>query len=332
MLKRVLIILSLSLTLVVAAEPLTTVHGVLLSDEERAAVQTAGESTTAIAPKAKDNGFVRALKAPFKALGRLFGRKQKEPERIQGISQQDIDRFTHSPVNEVRINPSQQTNPDSTVEGNKASALAALQKGRELLASQNLNEALLELSRATSIDPTLAEAHSLIGVVYERKGLGNLARESFEEAVNVAKEDAQHLNNLGYLLYKQGDYKNATKLLKRAAKIQPDNPTIWNNLGLAQFERGKFDDAYKSFVRASGEFQGRLNIAKRLEAEGLTDDAIKHLEKARVMHAGSIQVLDQLIRLYERAGRNEQAATARTSWRAFGTMATAPSTAPNPTE
>jgi Flp pilus assembly protein TadD len=188
-----------------------------------------------------------------------------------------------------------------------------LEKGRALLSAGNLNAAIAELSTAASLDPKLSEAHTLLGVAYDRKGLNDLARQSFETALHDPNDQAMHLNNLGYLEYTRGEFKEAVKYLKRAAKLAPNDQRIWNNLGLAQAQLGKFDDAYKSFARSAGEFNGRLNVAARLESQGATDKAIKQLQKALALQPNSSEVMGRLATLYDRSGRLEEAAKVRSS-------------------
>ncbi len=110
-----------------------------------------------------------------------------------------------------------------------------------------------------------------------------MARNSFESALKISKNDAQTLNNLGYLLYSMSDFRGALEPLKKAARLAPDDPRILNNLAMTQSQLGKFDDAAKNFVRAGGEVNGRLNIARRLEVAGRTDEALKNYEAARKM-------------------------------------------------
>jgi Flp pilus assembly protein TadD len=96
-------------------------------------------------------------------------------------------------------------------------------------------------------------------------------------------------------------------------KKTPANERFWNNLGLVQAQRGKFDDASKSFVKAMGEFDGRLNLAVRLERLGHEKEAIKNLEKARRLRPNSQETLSRLITLYERVGKDEEAMEMRIS-------------------
>ena len=142
-------------------------------------------------------------------------------------------------------------------------------------------------------------------------------------AVELDENNPDHLNNLGFLLYKSGEYERATKFLKRAAKIAKNNPRMWNNLGLVYCERGKFDDAFESFARAVGEFIGHVNVAMQLQQHGYAKEAIKHLQKAQAMNPNSADVLTKLVALYEMTGRPTDAETARRSLVALKTFADA---------
>ncbi len=355
MMKRTLIILSMTIALVVAAEPLQTVHGVVMTGTEWLATNTvepnaANASNTANAAKGQKsegqgNGFLRALGAPFRAIGRLFGRGKKNENKLERISEKDAKRFesvpgtqvskttqapeTNSTANATTENPGMSTSSANTlstagqspVDALEAMALQHLERGRALLDGNDLNGAIAELSQAASANPKLSEASTLLGVAYWRKGLRDLAERSFENAVRLNKDDAQNLNNLGFLLYENQDYEKATKYLKRAAKLSPNDPRIWNNLGLAQSERGKFDDAYESFARAQGEFKGHLNVAARLERRGDTKKAIKHLEKAVALQPNSPDVLVRLIQLYDGKGDEKLAQSARISLEQLRTVA-----------
>jgi len=313
MLKSPIRILLLTVALMFAVQPLQSVHGILLSRLELATISAPDTPASANRQEGQGNGFLRALKAPFKAIGRLFGGGKKNPNKIERISEKDIKKFESAPANRIDnskpMTPANQPGPSASAI--PSSAIEHLEKGRNFLSAGNLNAAITELATAVSLDPKLGEAHTLLGVAYDRKGLSDLARQSFEVALHDPNDQAMHLNNLGYLEYTRGEYKEAVKYLKRAARLAPDDQRIWNNLGLAQAELGKFDDAYKSFARAAGEFKGRLNIAARLESQGSTDKAIKHLEKALALQPNSSEVRGRLATLYDRSGKPEEAQKVR---------------------
>jgi Flp pilus assembly protein TadD len=315
MLKSPIRILLLTVAMMFAVQPLQSVHGILLSRLELATIDAPDTAASANRPDGQGNGFLRALKAPFKAIGRLFGGGKKNPNKIERISAKDIKKFESAQANRVD-NPAPITSasqPEPAKSDLPSSAVEHLEKGRALLNAGNLNAAITELSTAVSLDPKLSEAHTLLGVAYDRKGLSDRARQSFEVAMHDPNDQAMHLNNLGYLEYTHGEYKEAVKYLKQAARLAPNDSRIWNNLGLAQAELGKFDDAYKSFARATGEFYGRLNVAARLERQGATDKAIKQLEKALALQPNSNEVLGRLAALYDRSGRPEEAQKVRTA-------------------
>ena len=260
------------------------------------------------APKKKGNRFFRALKAPFKAVGHLFGgRGDGDSGKLARMSERDAARFES--VGVVRVED--KTTERTKVTGGEGTARECLDRGRALLAENRLNEAIEQLSRAASLDPKLSQAHSLLAVAYDRKGLRERAKESYGRAVDADETDAQALNNLGYSLYVNGNYRAAVERLKRAARLAPGDARILNNLALAQFRLGKYDDAYKSFARAGGAFNGHTNLAALLLRSGREDKAVEHLESARELRPYSANVLRQLADLYERAGRRDKAEEAR---------------------
>jgi Flp pilus assembly protein TadD len=144
---------------------------------------------------------------------------------------------------------------------------------------------------------------------------------AFEAAVKADKDNAQYLNNYGFLLLKTSNFEAATKYLKRAAKLSPADARIWNNLAVAQCQRGKFDEALQSFVQAVGEFDARVNMAAQLLSQGMAQEAVKHLEVAHAMRPNSIDVLTRLTGLYNMTGRVSDAAVTRKTLLALQTSA-----------
>jgi Tfp pilus assembly protein PilF len=320
MAKRSLIVFALTLVLVTSAVPVRHVHGVLMTPDEVATLDAATSRDDDGQSKG-DNTFVRVLKAPVKAIGRLFGLGKKDENKLEKLSRKDIKKFESvgtAKVVDARTTgfetpaaaaaPATENAP--AVDPGSASAKENLERGRALLNSGNVTEAITVLSNATASDPKLHEAYSLMGVAYEIKGLRDRAFESFEKAVKADSDNGEYLNNLGFLYFKNGDYDKAAKYLKRAVKVAPQAQRYWNNLGLVQAQRAKFDEAYDCFVRAVGEYEGHINVANRSQSMGYDKTAIKHLEQARVLRPATAEVLLRLAVLYKRAGNDELAADA----------------------
>jgi len=328
MVKRSFIVIALTLVLATSAVPLRSVHGVLMTPAEVAMLDAA--SNDAAGSESKGNPVVRVLKAPFKAIGRLFGFGKKDDNKLERLSKKDVKKFES--VGSERVVDARtagfETPATTSAAANSApvdpavaSAQENLERGRALLNSGNSSDAIAALSTAVATDPKLHEAYSLMGVAYEMKGMRDRAFESFAKALNADKENAEYWNNLGYLYFKNGEYDKASKYLKHAVKIAPQIQRYWNNLGLAQAQRANFDDAYVSFVRAVGEYEGHMNVANRSQSMGYDKVAIKHLEAARTLRPATAEILLRLTVLYKRTGNDELAAEANTALTAVKSQA-----------
>ena len=324
MVKRSIIVVALTLVLVTSAVPVRNVHGVLMTPQEVAMLDAASKKDADDGQSKHDNTFVRVLKAPFKAVGRLFGfGGKKDDAKLERLSRKDVKKFES--VGTTRVVDARTTGFETpaaspaTAENTPAvnpalvSAQENLERGRALLNSGNVNDAIAALSTAVSTEPKLHEGFSLLGVAYETKGMRDRAFESFEKALKADEKNAEYLNNLGYLHFKNGDYDKAAKYLKRAVKVAPQSQRYWNNLGLVQAQRADWDEAYECFVRAVGEFEGHMNVANRSQARGYDKTAIKHLEQARALRPATAEILLRLAVLYKRTGNDELAAEANTA-------------------
>jgi Flp pilus assembly protein TadD len=257
--------------------------------------------------KKSGNKFARIIKAPFKAISKLFGGSRDE-NRMRRLNEKDVAKFESAPTMRVSDNVTM----DEQRPGAKGTAREHLMNGRALLGTGRVNEAIAELSLAASLDPRLSgEANGLLGLAYDQKGMRERAKESYERAMKDAPEDAQTLNNLGFSLYQNGNYRAAVDRLKRAARLAPTDQRILNNLALAQCRLGKYEDAYKNFARAGGELTGRLNTAALLERMGRDEDAIRYYEAARRLEPNSSITLRRLVDLYRRMGRTSDSEDAQ---------------------
>ena len=329
MLKRSLIVASLTLVLVISAVPIRPVQGVLMTPEEVAMLDAASVDGKDNQSKS-DNTFVRVLKAPFKAIGRIFGMGGKDDSKPQRLSRKDVKKFETVGTDKIvdarttgfqSVPSAQPAENAAPIDPSLAAPQENLERGRALLNSGNLNDAIAVLSTAASADPKLHEAYSLLGVAYEAKGMRDRAFDSFEKALKADEHNPEYLNNLGYLHFKNGDYDKAAKYLKRAVKTAPNVQRYWNNLGLVQSQRAKWDDAYECFQHAVGDYEGHINVANRSQAMGYDKTAIKHLEQARALRPATAEILLRLAVLYKRTGNEQLAAEANTALTAVRSQA-----------
>jgi Tfp pilus assembly protein PilF len=305
--KRRILAVLIALVVTVAATAMWSASTIQREGDPDAIVleDSGAEAGNVEQPKKKGNKVVKVLAAPFKMFGRIFGGGD-DTNKVHRMTEKDAARFESAGVTRIEDANNKPVKRDSA----DASAKEHLENGRESLLEGNYNDAISELSMATSLDPKLTEAHNLLGVAYDKKGFNDRARESFEKAVKM-EEDADTLNNLGFSLYQNGNYRAAVDRLKRAAKLAPQDERILNNLGLAYCRLGKIDEAYKAFSRAMGPLTGNLNTAKMLERFGREDDAIRYYEAARQIDPMNSFALQRLSDLYQRVGRATDSEAAR---------------------
>ena len=316
--KRRLLAIAIALMLTLVTTAMWSASTVLREgDQDANFLEDTGSSVgTEEAPlteKKKGNKVARIFTAPFRALGKLFG---KNDNKLQRMSEKDAANFESVGVLKITDERTK-----AALENRSETAREHLEAGRDYLNKGQLNEAISALSTATSIDPKLGEAYNLLGVAFAQKGLADRAKDSYERAVKAEPEDAQVLNNLGYTLYQNGNYRAAVDKLKRAAKMAPKDERILNNLGLALVRLGRFDDAYKSFARANGELTGHLNMARMMERFAREDDAIRHYEDARRLDPRSTFTLKRLADLYQRVGREQDSNNVRNALAAISAEA-----------
>lgn len=308
MYKRRLIAVLIAFVLTVAATAMWSASTIQREgDPDAIVLEDSGSEVGSVDQGKKKGGnkVVKVLAAPFKAFGKLFG-GGNERNKVYRMTEKDAEKFETAGVTRIDDARHQNIKKDTS----SASAQEHMEAGREYLIEGRYSEAISELSLATSLDPKLAEAHSLLGVAYGKKGFGERAKDSFERAVKM-EEDADTLNNLGFSLYQNGNYRAAVDRLKRAARLAPTDERILNNLGLAYCRLGKIDEAYKAFARATGPVTGNLNTAKMLERFGREDDAIRYYESARQLDPNNTVALRRLADLYQRVGRTTDSETAR---------------------
>lgn len=92
-----------------------------------------------------------------------------------------------------------------------------------------LEEALDNVQKAIQIQPRLAMAHNLRGVIMERKDNSVEAVASYEQAVKIVPDDVLFNYNLGTALFKSGSYARAKEVFLRISPRVTD-PEMRDNI------------------------------------------------------------------------------------------------------
>ena len=108
--------------------------------------------------KKRGNGFVRAIGAPFRALGRLFGGGgKKNDEQARRINNKEVEKFESNKVTRIKDANTPAATSNSKNVPTTATSIATfekyLNKGRELLLEGDVNEAIRVLTGGVAQPP-----------------------------------------------------------------------------------------------------------------------------------------------------------------------------------
>jgi Flp pilus assembly protein TadD len=92
-------------------------------------------------------------------------------------------------------------------------------------------------------DPLSAKEHIDLGVIYEQRGMLDLAEKEYLKAVDKQSNWAIPYFNLGNLAYKRKDLRGAEGYYRKALTLDNQNPDIMNNLASLLHETGRDDEA-----------------------------------------------------------------------------------------
>ncbi len=99
-------------------------------------------------------------------------------------------------------------------------------------------------------DPLTATEHNDLGVVYEQKGMLDLAEKEYFKALEKENDWWLPYFNLGNLFYKKGDLMIAEIYYRRALDYDSTNTDIMNNLANLLHERSRETEAVELITKA----------------------------------------------------------------------------------
>jgi Flp pilus assembly protein TadD len=137
-----------------------------------------------------------------------------------------------------------------------------------------------DLKTGLRFNDSVWQAHTLLGIVYDRQERHAAAEEEYQKAVAIQPKSAAIYNDLGVSRYLMGKFDEAAEAFLKAFSIEPTNPRICNNLGLTLFRLGRTEDAIEAFRRGSGEAVAYNNVGYLEMKEKKYDQARIALEKA----------------------------------------------------
>ena len=123
--------------------------------------------------------------------------------------------------------------PMKTDQGRDAARDAYIELGIGYLKEGSTENAKVPLKQALELDPSNADAHAALALVFQTEREPELADQHYRKALS-ARSDARILNNYGGFLYEQERYKEAYERFQQAAEdnLYPERSRVFENLGL----------------------------------------------------------------------------------------------------
>jgi tetratricopeptide (TPR) repeat protein len=135
---------------------------------------------------------------------------------------------------------------DAMVSRDAKAAAAHDVRGRALLATDKLDDGLVELRAARDLAPDDGRHHARFGVALAKSGKADEALAELKQAVKLAPDDADANIELAVMLRDKGARGEARPLLEHVIKVAPTN-------GRAYFELARLDNAEEKDEQAEAE-------------------------------------------------------------------------------
>jgi tetratricopeptide (TPR) repeat protein len=139
-------------------------------------------------------------------------------------------------------------------------------------------------------------------LLWNKKGMSLLflqrnkdAKQCFQQAVNLDKNSAEGLNNLGYMAQLEKRYNRAIKYYQKALEIRPTSATFHYNLGASYFSKHEFDKATVEYRTA---FQIDPEVFQRASRMGIMVQSSTPADRAAFAF--------MVAKMYAQAGDNDR--------------------------
>jgi len=139
-----------------------------------------------------------------------------------------------------------------------------------------------------SADVTASKYNIQLGTAYLQQGRYDLAKEKLERAVKQNPKDPDGHTSLGLLYDRTGDLKLADKHFREALRLAPDKPDVINNYAIYLCKNGRVDDGVEKFSSvAANRYYRTPEVA--LTNAGVCLRSAKRLDEAQQKFAGAIK-------------------------------------------
>jgi len=131
-----------------------------------------------------------------------------------------------------------------------------------------------DMNRALELSPDQPYVLNFLGYsMAERNQNLPLAQEMIQKAMSARPNDGAIVDSMGWVKLREGDTKEALRLLEKAAEMEPEDPSITGHLGDAYWDAGRHVEAEDQWRRAlvlHPDPEDQARIEGRLKSIGTT--------------------------------------------------------------
>ena len=203
--------------------------------------------------------------------------------------------------------PAEQGKPDE--------ATLAYEVGLQALDRKEDHSAFAAFQRAVELDPTLAEAHYQLGVLYGKQSQWKPAIDALQTAINLTPDFADAHVRLGEAhLIGMASAKDATEPLERALQLQPDLSRAQRLLGDAYLRQNRINEAIHHLKQVTQNNDARYLLGLAYFQKEDFTQAMPHFEAVIKRESRHAKAHFNLGNCYLRTGK---VAEGRTALRTF---------------
>lgn len=147
----------------------------------------------------------------------------------------------------------------------------------------NINEAIVELNKASSLKPNSPDIHNNIGLLYQRKGWKREAAEEYNHAIRLNPALSEAYLNLGTIYMEDGRLLLALNEIERALLFDPYSASAYINKGFILSDMGNYkmaENVYKIALSLNPyDPTAYYGLGLSYEGMGLKAEALKHWQE-----------------------------------------------------
>ncbi len=158
-------------------------------------------------------------------------------------------------------------------------------------------QAVAEYQKAAKLEPTLDDAHAGLALAYERLNRPEDAEKAYREAIALQPDSWVEYNRLGRFYLRHGRWEDAARMYSQVVSLVPDSFMGYNNLGIIRVAEGRYAEAIPLLerslaIRKTG--NATSNLATAYFQLRRYADAARLYEEATALDPGNYQLWGNL--------------------------------------